>query len=139
MGTAIFYPVFVQMGLTLVLLIWMSLRRRDAIKAGAVTQADIAVDDTRGPEAARQVSNCYRNQFELPVIFYALCIIAFETGSADYLMIALAWIFAISRIVHAYIHSTSNVLPWRGSVFGLGFLILLIMLVVVAVRLIVGL
>ena len=38
-------------------------------------------------------------------------------------MVALAWAFVASRIVHAAIHIGPNKVRWRGPVFILGFLI----------------
>jgi hypothetical protein len=135
MGVAILFPVFVQMLLTFALLLAMGHGRVRAIGSGEVRASDIALDSSHWPDETRKFSNCYSNQFELPVIFYVLCLAALQTANADYLMVLLAWVFVISRIVHAYIHTGSNVVPRRGAVFALGFLIVLIMLVILAVRL----
>jgi hypothetical protein len=51
MATAIFYPVFAQFILTFGLLLWMGLLRRDALRAGETTYAEMALDDTRWPPA----------------------------------------------------------------------------------------
>jgi hypothetical protein len=129
MATAIFYPVFAHFILTFGLLLWMGLLRRDALRAGETTYAEMALDDTRWPPGARKVANCYRNQFELPVVFYVLCLVAFEIGAVSTLMLVLAWAFVASRFVHAYIHTTSNRVDQRGAAFAVGFLIVLIMTV----------
>lgn len=135
MGAAIFYPVFAQFALTVVLLLSMGWARRQALMAQEVRYSEIALDETRWPEGARKLSNCYRNQFELPVIFYLLCIIAFQTANADGLLIALAWGFVFSRIIHAYIHTTSNIVPRRGAAFAVGLLIVALMIGVLFARL----
>jgi hypothetical protein len=129
MATAIFYPIFAQVILTFGLLLWMGLLRRDALRAGETTYAEMALDDSRWPPGARQVANCYRNQFELPVVFYVLCLVAFEIGAVGTLMLVLAWAFVVSRVVHAYIHTTSNRVDQRGAAFAVGFVIVLIMTV----------
>jgi hypothetical protein len=135
MGVAILFPVFVQMLLTFALLLAMGSARNRALNEGGVRTSDIALDSSRWPDDTRKFANCYSNQFELPVIFYVLCLAALQTANADYLMVVLAWAFVISRFVHAYIHTGSNVVRRRGAVFALGFLLLLIMLVILAVRL----
>jgi hypothetical protein len=135
MATAIFFPVFAQVILTFGLLLWMGLLRRDALRAGETTYAEIALDDLRWPPGARQVANCYRNQFELPVVFYVLCLVAFEIGAVGTLMIVLAWAFVASRVVHAYIHTTSNRVDQRGAAFAVGYLIVLIMTVLLIAHL----
>jgi hypothetical protein len=43
-----------------------------AVKAGEVRLKDIALDSSRWPERLRKLANNYQNQFELPVLFYAL-------------------------------------------------------------------
>lgn len=132
MGTAILYPVFAQMGLTFLLLVLASWKRRQALVSRATTFAEIALDDRRWPEDARKVSNCYRNQLELPVIFYVLCLVALITGLATPVTVALAWGFVLSRLGHAYVHTTSNRVPVRGAVFGIGFLIVVAMTALLA-------
>ncbi len=134
MQTVIFYPVFAQIALTLILLIGTGWHRRLALKGRAVRFADVALDDNAWPDYARKFANCYRNQFELPVVFYVLCAIAYVTAHVDALMVALAWGFVITRLVHAYIHTTSNIVLRRGAAFLGGFLIVIGMLALLFVR-----
>jgi hypothetical protein len=63
----------------------------------------------------------------LPVLFYVLMILLLITRKADYILITLAWIFVVSRIVHAYIHLTGNNVNIRGPLFGVGLFVLTIM------------
>ena len=137
-GVGILFPVFAQMLLTFVLMLGMGLARQRALRERRVALPDIALDSSRWPEESRKFANCYTNQFELPVIFYALCLAALQTGKADYLMVLLAWCFVVTRFIHAYIHTGSNNVRHRGGAFALGFLIALIMLVLLAVRLLIA-
>jgi hypothetical protein len=75
------------------------------------------------PEDAEKRAHNQRNQFELPVLFYTAAGFALIIGAADATMLALAWAFVVSRIVHAGIHIGPNRVRWRGPVFILGFLI----------------
>lgn len=135
MNVAILYPVFAQIILTLLLLVAMGRARSAAHSGNQVKYSEVALDSSRYPEGARQFSNCYSNQFELPVIFYVLCLIALATANADYLMIVLAWAFVITRFIHAYIHTTSNIVLRRGGVFAIGFLIICAMTLILLLRL----
>ena len=135
MTTAIYFAMLAQMTLAFALLIAVGAVRRTAIIERKTTYAEIALDDTRWPENVRKVANCYRNQFELPVIFYALCLMTIMVNAASLLTALLAWIFVISRLGHAYIHVTSNYVPQRGLVFTVGFLALIVMAVIIALRL----
>ena len=57
------------------------------------------------------------------MLFYAGTAFALILGAADPTMVALAWAFVASRIVHAGIHIGPNKLRWRGPVFTVGFLV----------------
>jgi hypothetical protein len=129
MGISILFPVIGQMILTFALLLWMGYLRNGAIKNREVAFSDIAIDTSRWPDNVRKVANCYSNQFELPVIFYVLCVVAFEVGATGTSMLLLAWAFVASRVVHAYIHTTSNDVKQRGAAFAAGLLIVLVMTV----------
>jgi hypothetical protein len=138
MVIAILYPVLAQIILTFVLLAALGRARRKALLTQSVRYTDIALDSSRWPDEARKVANCYANQFELPVIFYVLCLIALMTGKADFLMVVLAWIFVASRIVHALIHTGLNIVPQRGAALAVGMLVLMIMTGILLVRLMVA-
>ena len=86
-----------------------------------------------------QVGYSFQNQFELPVLFYVLTILAIITKHADLLFVVLAWIFVLSRLAHAYIHVTSNDLKLRGPFFGVGALVLAIMWLIFIVKIMLGL
>lgn len=135
MITAIYFAMLAQMALTFGLLLGVGMVRRRAMLERKATYAEVALDDTRWPPEARKVANCYRNQFELPVIFYALCLMTIGTGVASLLTALLAWAFVVFRLGHAYIHCTSNRVPVRGAVFTLGFLVLVLMAIIIALRL----
>jgi hypothetical protein len=68
-----------------------------------------------------------RNQFQVPVLFYVLCFIFYALDSVTTTVLYLAWAFVISRIIHAYIHMSSNYVPARFRVFAIGFVIMTIM------------
>jgi hypothetical protein len=127
-------PLFVMVALTFVLLVWMGAVRFAAVRRGEVRVRDIALGQSNWPPRAQQVSNCYHNQFQLPVLFYALTILALFLRKADLLFVVMAWIFVLLRIVHATIHVTSNHVGRRFQAFAAGAVVLLLMWVVFAVR-----
>jgi hypothetical protein len=136
---AILAPVFVLVLLTFVLLLRTASLRVPAIKGGRVRAEDVALDDRGFPPRIRQFGNAYRNQFELPVLFYVLVILAMQTKQADLLFVVMSWIFVALRLVHAYIHTSSNVLPRRGLAFGFGAIVLILMWLIYAARLLLAL
>ena len=76
-------PVFVLVGLTFALLLWMAGARRRALVGGQTKIRDIALGQPNWPIRATQIGNCYRNQFELPLLFYVLIALALPLRHAD--------------------------------------------------------
>ena len=130
--TAILLPVLAQVALTFVVLIWLGLARLAAIREGGVARERVAIDETAWPPRARQAGNCFRNQFELPVLFYVLVALALLTRQADGLFVLLSWLFVLSRAAHALVHVTVNDVAWRFAAFATGAIVLLIMWVIFA-------
>ena len=102
---------------------------------GDVRIADIALDRENWPDRSRQVANAYANQFELPVLFFVAALLSLYFG-ATLLDTLLAWLFLASRVVHAFIHVTSNRVVRRFSAFAVGAVIVAIWWLVLIVRLI---
>jgi hypothetical protein len=114
---SVLLPVFVQVGLIFVVCFWMIYARHS--KAG-------------GTESGTLAGDSFRNQFEIPVLFFALVPLAILTRKTDYLFVALAWVFVLSRIAHAFVHNTSNRQPARGVLWLIGVATLLVMWVLFA-------
>src|SRR5687767_14965094 len=120
--TTILLPVLVQVLLTLAVLVAMGPARSRSLRENGETLADDAVRLGRNAwsEQATKIANNYRNQFELPVLFYVVAVSALVTSAVDIAMVTLAWVFAISRVVHAVIQIGPNVIAWRGAAFLVG-------------------
>ena len=131
---AVLAPVFVQVALTFFVLYWSGVVRVGHTQRREVRIGDIALGQPNWPEHATQLGNNVRNQFEIPVMFYAIVGFAMITGKADLLFVVLAWVFALSRLVHAYIHTTSNRVSRRFLAYTVGSATLCLMWIVFAVR-----
>jgi hypothetical protein len=123
----ILLPLFVEVILTFLLLFWLGpLRTRD-FASGLVRPQDIALREPKWPQRTMQVANAFANQFELPVLFYVLTILAYVTHLAGVVFVVLAWVFVLFRCLHACVHVTSNVVRLRGALFIVSALVLAIM------------
>jgi hypothetical protein len=120
-------PVFAQVALTLALLIAMVLTRRSTLVSGETKIRDIALGQPNWPKRATQIANCYANQFELPVLFYALIALALPLRHADLFIVLMSWVFVVTRLAHAGIFVTSNDLGRRSSAWIAGGIVLLVM------------
>ncbi len=132
-------PLFAQVLATLGLWFWLVLLRRRNLASRTVHPSQIALREPNWPKHTRQVGNCFANQFELPVLFYVLTILEIVTRHADIVFVVFAWIFVLSRLVHAFIHTTSNRVMYRGNWYGVGALALIAMWIMFMVRILLAL
>jgi hypothetical protein len=123
----IMWPVLVQIMLTWIMFILLGLRKTQDIKTGKVDRAKTALDNKAWSDDVIKVSNNIANQFQTPVLFYALCFIIFSLNTVTTEVLILAWIFVASRIMHAYVHIGSNHVPYRMNIFLLGCVALILM------------
>jgi hypothetical protein len=120
---AIFWPVIAQALLVFAVYGLLSLRRTAAVKAGNVRISDFR-ENRHEPRESVFVHNNLLNQFQLPVLFYVVCICLYVTQGNSVVTVALAWLFVLSRYVHAVIHVTSNRVRYRQPAFLLGYIFL---------------
>jgi hypothetical protein len=127
-------PVFVLVGLTFALLLWMATARTRALTGKEIRLKDIALGQPNWPEHATQIGNCFSNQFELPVLFYILIAVALPLRHADLVIVLLSWVFVVTRFAHAGIFVTSNNVQQRSLAWFAGVLVLLAMWLYFALR-----
>ena len=125
-------PVFAHVLLIFILLFWMGKERRGALVSREVQMKNIALDEPNWPKKATQLGNCLKNQFEFPVLFYALIALALPLRQTDLMLVLLSWVFVVTRFIHAGIFITSNDVRTRSLAFFAGVLVLLAMWTVFA-------
>jgi len=123
----ILLPVLAQVLLTIIVYGTLVLAKAKAMKGGLVDLDRRALHDDAWPENVMKINNNIRNQFEVPVLFYVLTILLWRLNQTGVLAQSLAWLFVISRFVHAYIHTGSNYVPLRRNVFMFGCVVVLAM------------
>ena len=132
--TAIFWPVLAHVLLVYIVYLVMARRRYFAVKSSEARVGQYKVRSTE-PVSSVTVANNLINQFELPVLFHALCLALFVTNGVNYLTLVLMWIFILSRYVHAWVHLTSNRVMLRSRAFFFGAVVLLLAWIWVAFHL----
>ena len=83
-----------------------------------------------------QSADHFRNLFEVPVLFYALCGFIAITRMTTLLLLACAWGYVVLRAAHAYIHLSHNKVVRRFQAFVASTIVLYVMWGVFAVRLV---
>ncbi len=114
---SVLLPVLLQVALVFGLLGVMAVARKAAMREQGLTGKDIALSDTAFPPRTRQISNCYKNQFEMPVLFMLAVIFGIVLRQTGWLFVVLEWLFVAFRFAHAAVHTTSNVVKLRGALF----------------------
>ena len=111
----IFSPFFATILLTILVWIYMYIRRINFIVSRKLTPKEltpIALAQL-SPPAVSNPSDNLKNLFELPTIFYVLVFYLFVTKQVDSIYINAAWIFFWFRTLHSLVHCTFNLIMLR--------------------------
>ncbi|SPE24052.1 conserved membrane hypothetical protein [Burkholderiales bacterium] len=135
----IFWPAIAQAALTFAVAARMYFVRVAEMRARRVHPQSLAT--TRG--AAMHLENVaaadnFRNLFEVPVLFFAICPALYVTRSVTPLQLVLAWTFVALRLAHSFIHVTYNRVMHRFAVFVLATTCVFAMWAIFAVELLRG-
>jgi hypothetical protein len=113
---AIFSPFFATVFLTLLVWVYMYIRRISFITSIKIPSNDLAVPGTLAQISPPNVSNPsdnLKNLFEIPILFYALVLYLFITKQVDAVYVNAAWVFVIFRALHSVVHCTFNLIMLR--------------------------
>ena len=130
-GSEIFAPFTAMLVLTFAVWVYMyALRIRymvsNRIDAQRMTTPDRAMDLL--PDSINYAAYNLRNLAELPVAFYALCLMLYVTDEVDAVYVAAAWAFFVFRALHSVVHCTFNRVIVRFGFYMLSALALWFML-----------
>lgn len=130
---AIFWPMIVQAFLTFVVYAFVLTRRGAAVRAGETGREFFRVPANEPATSATAVRSL-SNQFELPVLFYVVCLALYVTNGASWIAVVVAWIFALSRLVHAAIHLGPNKVSMRMPAFVVGATAVAVLWIILAIH-----
>jgi hypothetical protein len=106
---ALLWPIFALVALTF--LVWGSMffERRSQMRTLRIHPQRVATSGQMAQMLPKtNAADNFRNLFELPVLFYALCILLMHTQQVSSFFINCAWVFVVLRIVHSAIHLSYN-------------------------------
>ena len=115
----IFAPFLGMTILTLVVWVYMYARRIPFILSNQINMDEVSADEFHRltPAGVRHPSDNLKNLFEIPVLFYAICLYLFVTSQVDTIYLASAWTFFVFRIVHSGIHCLANKVLLRFGIY----------------------
>lgn len=119
--------------------VWTMLfvRRLPKLGSGPLPLDLFKIRATRPPLSSEEMAanDNLMNLFELPVLFYALCLALAVTGFDGGFFAIGCWGFVALRAVHSAIHCTFNNVPMRFAAYLASTLLLLALWVAFAMRL----
>lgn len=125
------YPVFLQVALTLTVLVVLFMRRMIGTLQGKIRfsyfkllQLPPGMEQPKGEQAT---ARNFVNLFELPVLFYTVIILLLVFHQADETSLTLGWVFVASRAAHSLIQITINHVITRFTAYFVGFLTVLVL------------
>ncbi len=115
----IFVPFLAMMLLTMLVWIYMYYQRLSYILRERINPQSFAVTSKAEniPDKVRYPSDNLKNLFELPVIFYAVCLYLYLTQQVNAMYIGFAFCFLLMRAAHSIIHCTYNRVVHRFYVY----------------------
>lgn len=125
---SIVYPMAALVLLTFFMLYMLWFLRVKAVRARKISPKYFKLN--RGgelPDTVTVVTQNYNNLLELPILFYAVCIVAIVINQSVEYFVIHAWVFVALRYLHSYIHTTYNHILHRLYVFALSGFVLLSM------------
>ena len=125
---SILWPMLAQVGWTFVLYVWLTIARARAVARGEVKYAAFALSRNEPADVARITRNL-ANQFELPVIFYAVVVLLVVIGRVSAIDVLAAWVFVAGRVIHTLVQTLTDDVPLRGRVFMVNFIALVVLVV----------
>ena len=123
-ASSILWPMLAHIGWVFLLYVWLTYARWVAVKRGEVDYSSF-VFSREEPLAVARIPRNLANQFELPVMFYALVVLLIALGKVTLFDVVAAWVFVAGRVIHTLVQTLTDNVPLRGQVFMINFLAVL--------------
>lgn len=120
--------------MTLTLLVWVYMF---VLRVGFAQRNKLDIEQFKTPADLQALipgdesapGNNLKNLFELPVIFYAVCLYLTVTAQVDGFYVNCAWAFLVLRALHSLIHCSYNRVAHRFAIYMLSAITLWAMVV----------
>ena len=123
---SILWPALAHIGLIFVLYAWLTVARTRAVQRGEIDYSAFVLGREEPLPVARITRNL-ANQFELPVIFYALVVLLVALGRVTWIDVMAAWVFFLGRVIHTLVQTLTDNVVLRGRVFVINFLAVVVL------------
>ena len=135
MQTAIILPAIALVLLTAIVWVRLYVDRIGEIRQRRIDPQSLATSASAGQALQRvQASDNFKNLFEVPVLFYALCAVLASAQHVSAFFVIGAWVYVALRCIHSFIHLTYNRVMHRFTVYVVSTLVLFILWAVLGIQ-----
>jgi hypothetical protein len=114
----IWIPCAAMVGLTAAVWVKLYADRLGEMRARGIDPQAVATTREAADQLARtQAAENFRNLFEVPVLFYLLCVALALNGGSTPGFVAGAWAYVALRALHSLVHVTYNRVVHRFLVY----------------------
>ena len=122
----ILYPLIAMIFLTLIVGAQLLYCNAKAVLKGEVNIKSFRLFDSGIPNNLQSISQHYKNMFELPVLFYFLCLIFIIENNYTNFDVVIAWGFVFFRFLHSLVRIYNQNVNLRFGLFIGSFIMLII-------------
>jgi hypothetical protein len=125
-ASSILWPMLAQIFWTFLLYAWLTWARTLAVRRGEVDYSCFELGREE-PLAIARITRNLANQFELPIIFYAVVVLLLALDRVTTVDLVAAWLFVAGRIIHTLVQTLTDNVQLRGRVFMINFLAVVVL------------
>lgn len=128
-------PMLAMMGVTAAVWVALYAKRLPYLLKHQIDPQSIRTPDLMQaavPEQVQYPAYNLRNLFELPVLFYMLCLATMQLQAETPLLLGLAWLYVGLRALHSMIHCSYNRVAHRFAAYFLSTIVLWLMVAILA-------
>ena len=96
-------PLIIMAFLKLFLTFRLLYKAFKSIKNKKISLKQFQLYDGEFPDELRSARYQFQNMFEIPILFYLLCLLHIILDNYTQLDIILAWVFVIFRVIHFFV------------------------------------
>ena len=132
----IIYPVLPVVLMNFIVMFHMRYMIVKAIKNRDTKYKYFRAYEGSAPEYLLTARHHYKNFFEIPILFYLLCLVLYIIDDVSAIDLWIAWLFVIFKGIHSYIRITSNYVPYRAYSFNVCAFLLLGGWIILAIKIV---
>ena len=132
----IIYPVLPVVLMNFIVMFHMRYMIVKAIKNRDTKYKYFRAYEGSAPEYLLTARHHYKNFFEIPILFYLLCLVLYIIDDVSAIDLWIAWLFVIFKGIHSYVRITSNYVPYRAYSFNVCAFLLLGGWIILAIKIV---